>query len=364
MRRPLIAFFREAFHLAEKFLLIFRPALAALRRSLPRKPGKSLLRKAIYKRFTEKLLWGCAAGVLMAFLFYFLAGSLVPFIRSRGLSLSLPGDTEAASALNAYLEPSSPEVSEDGFRAPEDAGLGALSLRTHRILSGETISAVAAKAGLNLDTVVSLNHIQDVRRVPEGAEIKLPNQNGILYTVKRGDSLSAIAGLYSVTTGAIADVNGLESATIHPGQELFIPGARMKQDELKKILGELFTRPAAGRLTSPFGMRADPFTGVRRFHNGIDLAGPAGTPIYAAMAGKVAKVGVHPTYGKYIIVSHAGGYQSWYAHLQKPLVAQGKTVVQGQLIGEMGNTGYSTGSHLHFSIFKDGAPVDPLQFLR
>jgi murein DD-endopeptidase MepM/ murein hydrolase activator NlpD len=138
----------------------------------------------------------------------------------------------------------------------------------------------------------------------------------------------------------------------------------MQQFELKKILGELFINPAAGRLSSRFGMRPDPFTGVRRFHNGIDLAAPEGTPILAAMAGKVVKVGVHATYGRYIIVSHAGGYQSWYAHLRKPLVEQGGSVAQGQVIGEMGSTGYSTGSHLHFSIFKDGSPVDPLKFLQ
>jgi LysM repeat protein len=298
----------------------------------------------------------------MVFLFYFLAGSLVPYIRSRSFSLVLPEDTEAASVLNSYIEPPSPEAPEESFRAP--AGFGALSLVSHRILSGETISGIAVKAGLNLDTVVSLNHIQDVRKVPVGAQLKLPNQNGLLYTVQRGDSLSAIARAYSVTAGAIADVNSLESATIHPGQELFIPGVRMQQFELKKILGELFIQPAAGRLTSPFGMRADPFTGVRRSHNGIDIAGPSGTPIYAAMAGKVAKVGVHPTYGRYIILSHTGGFQTWYAHLQKPLVEQGKTAAQGQLIGEMGNTGYSTGPHLHFSVFKDGSPVDPLKFLR
>jgi murein DD-endopeptidase MepM/ murein hydrolase activator NlpD len=329
---------------------------------LSERADKSLLRKAMRKRFASKVFYLCGAGVFLAVFLHFLVGTAIPYVWTRGLRLSMPEGNEITAMLSAYLGPPVSDFPE--VNAPDSVGFESLSLRNHRIRSGETLSEISRQAGLNLDTLISFNRIQDARRVPVGAELKLPNQNGILYTVRRGDSLSSIANQHSVGTDALADVNNLESATIHPGQELFIPGARMKQFELKKILGELFIHPTSGRLTSTFGMRNDPFTGVRRFHNGIDLAAPAGTPIYAAMAGKVAKVGVHPTYGKYIIVSHPSGYQTWYAHLQRPLVQQGKNVAQGELIGEMGSTGYSTGPHLHFSVFKDGASVDPLQFLR
>jgi murein DD-endopeptidase MepM/ murein hydrolase activator NlpD len=336
------------------------------------KPREDLIRKILPGRLAVKIGEGCAAGIILAFCFFFITGNLLPYVRSRSLNLTLPGPAQSASVLNAYAspalldeEPFAEVPAEGGLQSPAaPAGFGALSLREHRIRSGETLSAIAAAAALNLDTVISFNRIQDVRKLPAGTHLKLPNQNGLLYTVRRGDSLATIARAYAVSAEAIADVNDLESATIHPGQELFIPGARMRQFELKKILGELFVYPTAGRLSSSFGMRPDPFTRVRRFHNGIDLAGPPGTHVVAAMEGKVAKIGVHPTYGRYIIISHSGGYQTWYAHLQKALVEQGKTVAQGQLIGEMGNTGYSTGPHLHFSIFKDGSPVDPLKFLR
>jgi LysM repeat protein len=325
------------------------------------KPKSAVLWKTIF----PGILKGAAAGTLALVVFYFIATSVIPFLRSRSLSLSLPEENLEASVLNAFIEISPPDISRsEDFQEVSGTGFGALSVRSRRIRAGETISGIAGEAGLSLDTLISFNHIQDVRKVPVGAQLQLPDRDGILYTIKRGDSLFSIAKAHSVTTGAIADVNNLESSTIHSGQELFIPGARMRQFDLKKILGELFINPTAGRLTSSFGMRADPFTGVRRFHNGIDLAAPEGTPISAAMAGKVVKVGIHATYGRYIILSHAGGYQSWYAHLRKPLVEQGASVAQGQLIGEMGNTGYSTGPHLHFSIFKDGSPVDPLKFLR
>jgi murein DD-endopeptidase MepM/ murein hydrolase activator NlpD len=331
---------------------------------LSRRTEKSLLRRAMRKRIAAKIFYLCGACIFLAVFLYSLAGIALPRLRAQGLRLSMPAGSEITAMLSAYVGPLSLDFSREEPNAPDSVRFESLSLRGRHILSGETLSEIARQAGLNLDTLISFNRIKDARRVPVGAELKLPNQNGILYTVRRGDSLSSIAHQYSVSTDALADVNNLESATIHPGQELFIPGARMKQFELKKILGELFIYPASGRLTSSFGMRNDPFTGVRRFHNGIDLAAPPGTPIYAAMAGKIAKVGVHPTYGKYIIISHPSGYQTWYAHLQRPLAQQGKNVAQGELIGEMGSTGYSTGPHLHFSVFKDGAPVDPLQFLR
>jgi murein DD-endopeptidase MepM/ murein hydrolase activator NlpD len=112
-----------------------------------------------------------------------------------------------------------------------------------------------------------------------------------------------------------------------------------------------------------FGMRKDPFTGVNRFHNGVDLANDIGTPIMAAMSGKVAMLGYNPNFGKYIILSHPEGFQTLYGHLDAFHVKRGDRVSQGHQIGAMGNSGYSTGSHLHFSIFRRGEPVDPMRYL-
>jgi murein DD-endopeptidase MepM/ murein hydrolase activator NlpD len=309
-----------------------------------------------------KFLARCALGVLLGFFLYLAAERLVQYVWLHTLSVFMPQDMELASLLTGSSGSPVLPYAGEGFMG--DVGFESLSLRKHRVEEGETLSAIAGKAGISIDTVISFNRIQDARRVFAGKELRLPNQNGLLYTVRRGDSLGSIAREFSVRTEALADVNSLETAVLQPGQELFIPGARLKPLELKKILGELFIYPTTGRLTSRFGMRSDPFTGVRRQHNGIDLAAPLGTPVIAAMAGKVAKVGVDATYGKYIILVHPSGYQTWYAHLNKSHIQQGKNVAQGELIGEVGDTGYSTGPHLHFSVFKDNSPIDPFQFLR
>jgi murein DD-endopeptidase MepM/ murein hydrolase activator NlpD len=150
------------------------------------------------------------------------------------------------------------------------------------------------------------------------------------------------------------------------GEKLFIPGKALDQDTLKKALGELFVKPLEGnyRFTSAYGYRADPFTGVRSFHTGIDLAINTGTPIKASMQGKIATAGWNNVYGNYVIITHSNGYKTLYAHMQKYVVATGQSVNQGETIGYVGNTGYSTGPHLHFSVYKNNKLIDPLTVLK
>ncbi|RCX20524.1 peptidase M23-like protein [Fontibacillus phaseoli] len=118
------------------------------------------------------------------------------------------------------------------------------------------------------------------------------------------------------------------------------------------------------RLTSNFGYRTDPFTGRASFHAGIDIAGKTGDPVYAAGAGKVITTAKDGSHGKYIVVEHPGGLESWYLHLSKISVSEGDTVTKGERIGSLGSTGRSTGPHLHFEIVKQDKPVDPLPYLQ
>jgi murein DD-endopeptidase MepM/ murein hydrolase activator NlpD len=215
-----------------------------------------------------------------------------------------------------------------------------------------------------MDALISSNDIRNARRLREGENLRIPNIDGISYVVKKGDSLSRIAKSSAVPLEVILDVNNIRSEVIKEGETLFIPGARMAPEALKLALGELFIYPVRKRITSPFGWRADPFTGVRSFHAALDLGGSMGTPVKAAMDGTVSTVSVNRVYGNFIILSHAGGYQTLYAHLSGVSVKQGSRVGQGSKIGEVGNTGLSTGPHLHFGIFKNGKAVNPLDLLQ
>ncbi len=125
-----------------------------------------------------------------------------------------------------------------------------------------------------------------------------------------------------------------------------------------------YQMPVQGQLTSAFGEREHPITGEERFHNGLDLGAPAGTPVRAAKAGTVSFAGPSGDYGNLIIVDHPGGGSTYYAHLQSLGVKAGQSVEQGQQIGAVGATGLATGPHLHFEV-RDGLgrPVDPQPLL-
>ncbi|WP_304518347.1 M23 family metallopeptidase [Cohnella sp. REN36] len=118
------------------------------------------------------------------------------------------------------------------------------------------------------------------------------------------------------------------------------------------------------RLTSGFGYRTDPFTGRSTYHAGIDIAGDAGDPVYAAGEGTVKETGFQSERGNYIILTHRSGVESWYMHLRKMEVKEGDMVERGDVIGQLGNTGRSTGPHLHFQVVVQGEPVSPLPYLR
>ena len=118
-----------------------------------------------------------------------------------------------------------------------------------------------------------------------------------------------------------------------------------------------------GEITSLSGIRVHPITGRREFHDGIDIAVPTGTPIVAPKDGYVIALGFSESFGYFVRLSHTNGYLSFYAHLYSISVELGEQVTQSQQIAYSGNTGMSTGPHLHFSIFRDGQFVNPIQYV-
>ncbi len=119
-----------------------------------------------------------------------------------------------------------------------------------------------------------------------------------------------------------------------------------------------------GYNSSSFGWRVDPFSGRSAFHEGLDFTAATGTPIYAAAGGRVTVAEQTPDYGKIVKISHGTGLETRYAHASELLVNAGEVVRKGQLIARVGSTGRSTGSHLHFEVRRDGAPLDPRKFLQ
>ena len=240
-----------------------------------------------------------------------------------------------------------------------------LTFSSYAMEKGDIIGNIAIRSGLNEDTLISVNDIKNTRLIQIGQVIRIPNQDGIYYSVKAGDTLESIAEKYSITVSGIKTVNELFSDKIALNASLFIPGAKMDWVNRQEINGDLFIWPCAGYISSNYGYRMSPFDGTtRQFHSGLDIGAAMGAPIKAAMAGRVSQVGYNDSFGNYIIISHHSGYRTLYAHLNTILVRPGATVATGERIGLMGSTGRSTGSHLHFTVFKDGVAVNPRHLMR
>ena len=129
------------------------------------------------------------------------------------------------------------------------------------------------------------------------------------------------------------------------------------------LLSTPAVRPSKGWIASRFGYRKSPFTGLREFHKGLDIANRIGTPIISTAGGVVSFVGVKGNFGKTVKINHGHGMVTLYAHAHKVLKKQGDTVKRGDTIALMGNSGRSTGPHLHYVVFLNGIPVNPAKYI-
>ena len=144
---------------------------------------------------------------------------------------------------------------------------------------------------------------------------------------------------------------------------LEVPGVKDPRTNKALVLnpqGNKFWSIQPGTITSKFGPRSAPTAGASTFHQGIDIAGAEGTPILAAADGVVSVASSNKTSGNYIILDHGNGYQTSYSHLSAINIGVGKFVKKSQTIGKMGQTGIATGPHLHFMVYKNSVPINPL----
>ena len=239
---------------------------------------------------------------------------------------------------------------------------------TYRVRQGDMIGLIADAFNITQDTIISVNNIHQSRLLQIGQYLKIPSIPGILYMVKEdGETLASIAEKYEVSAEKCARINSRQQNTaLTAGERVFVPDAQLDWATKQEINGDLFQKPLRTRyyLSSYYGWRSSPFSGKRSFHSGIDMAAPAGTSVYSALAGTVTTVGYNSIYGNYIIVSHHSGYKTLYGHLSATLVTRGSVVNAGAKIGKVGNTGMSTGPHLHFTVFKFGKTINPLGVLQ
>lgn len=172
------------------------------------------------------------------------------------------------------------------------------------------------------------------------------NSKLVMTTTKRIDQLSKQLAIQSKSLDEILKLAGMKKNLL-----LAIPAIQPVRNENLK------------QMASGFGYRTDPFTKVRKMHNGMDFAANTGTPIYATGDGTVARADNSASgYGNHVVIRHGFGYESLYAHLSKYNCRSGQHVKRGDVIGYVGSTGRSEGPHCHYEVHKDGKVVNPLNF--
>ncbi|MBQ3403390.1 MAG: LysM peptidoglycan-binding domain-containing M23 family metallopeptidase [Synergistaceae bacterium] len=276
-------------------------------------------------------------------------------------------------------------------------------VRYYTVLQGDSLWSIAQSQKIEIDSIIGSNNFKSSAALRPGLKLRIPNQEGIFYALKDGEKVEDIAKRYRVSMSKVRLVNeGVNLASLKKGDEVFLPGAKpeavrdpkpavklaeKKPEPAKKPAprtaskpekpekpekrprGEIAVRasgfrwPIMGRINSPFGWRTHPVTRRRDFHTGIDIKANRNDPIKAAGGGRVAYSGWMGGYGKVIVIEHANGQSTLYAHCSTLLAGKGASVSSGQLIAKIGTTGRSTGPHLHFEVRNGNSPVNPIKYL-
>lgn len=242
----------------------------------------------------------------------------------------------------------------------------------YTVAEGDSLWAIARRFGTTVEALVAANGVSEgdflqpgqVLRVPLDASRGVPRKavGPSTYTVRKGDTLWAIALKTGVRVEDLAEANGIQGDRLQVGQRLVIPTGPVPRRAAVRALPRTraavaYLWPARGVVTSRFGTR------WRRHHSGVDIAAPRGTPIRAARDGRVVRTGWYGGYGLVVVLDHGDGMETWYGHASAVLVRVGEVVERGQVIARVGCTGACTGPHVHFEVRVRGQPVNPLRYL-
>ncbi len=253
---------------------------------------------------------------------------------------------------------------------------------THAVSEGETLSSIAERYGLSVDTILWENDLKETSAIKPGQELKILPIDGVRHQVRRGDTIYTVAKRYGLDNSQAQMIVDYpfneflndETFELVAGQWLMIPEgvapaaassttqparqaprAQFTPDAGSVVAHGQFIWPASGRITQ----------GYRFYHRAIDIANQGGGPILAADAGVVTTAGWPDGggYGNRVVIDHGNGFRTLYAHLSTVQVQIGQRVNRGDVLGQMGSTGRSTGVHLHFELHNGGVMVNPLEYL-
>ncbi len=272
----------------------------------------------------------------------------------REISLLDPNASEAVKSIRNDVR-TSMYVIKSGRSSDE---LPELKFYRYRVKKGDSFWTILAKCSLDIDTLISVNSLASPNDVAPGIVLYIPNMRGVIASDLPEEKIKSALVQSRVRPEYLFAVNRTSG---YGKDHLFIPCGKVSSLERSLFLGTGFMYPLnGGRRTSGFGVRRNPFNHRHsEFHSGIDIACPMKSKIFAARDGRVVFAGFKGGYGNLVVLRHEHGYYSYYGHLSRALVRPGQAVRRGAVIALSGNTGRTTGPHLHFEIRKGGRPVNP-----
>lgn len=234
---------------------------------------------------------------------------------------------------------------------------GDADILEHIVADGDTLSSIAQKYGVSVETVIWANKLTANSIIKPGDTFEFPSVSGVLHRVTSGETISGIASRYGVSQDWILAANdGLNPESLRDGAELIVPGGRPTPSQSASQTYSPPLRISSGNVNT-LGYFMAPTIGTnwgrRHFNNAVDIANTCGTPVWAAADGIVTWTGWNGSYGNLVRISHPNGTETGYAHLSKISVSVGAPVSQGDVIGFIGNTGRVrgvTGCHVHFEV--------------
>lgn len=248
---------------------------------------------------------------------------------------------------------------------------------------GDTASSIAANYGLSVTSILWANNLTNYSIIKPGQTLKIPPQDGVIYTIAKNDTIKKIAETYQADELSILDANpDLNPNSLAVGSTIFIP------DGVKPAPKPIIqTKPSAAvairNILSPNTPTPDSAANLelenkllwpaksRRInqyyswrHTGLDIDGDTGDPAYAPESGKVERAGWSNGYGYNVVINHGNGIKTLMGHFSKILVEVGDTVERGDVVALIGSTGWSTGPHIHFEVIVNGKKVNPFTYTK
>ncbi len=261
----------------------------------------------------------------------------------------------------AYLKASSEARDADSLRQinrAQQEEINALAIETERMMEqieliDELVEQVTDK--LDLEPEDLTNGVEN--QVFSGLSLNAPDKGHEVYELDR------LYGSRSSSEGVLGrasdNINLLQSIVPERSETLDTVGEFALEADAKPSIW-----PCRGRMISGFGMRAIPYGSGYQFHNGVDIIGSHSSAIWATAPGKVVFTGYRGSYGNMVIVDHGHGYETYYAHLTGFAVNSGQLVERDQVVGYMGASGRTTGTHLHYEVRFNGSPVNPINYMK